>query len=1065
MNGGPVKWMANNHVAANLLMLTLIIGGLIMGISLKQEVFPEVTLDRVLVSVVYPGAGPEEIEDGIILKIEENLTGIDGIKEIQSKASEGIGIVIAVLEDGEDANQVLQDIKNAVDRIITFPLDAEEPVVSILLNRQEVISVVVYGDLSPRALREQAEMIRDDLLEKPEITQVDLGGVRPYEISIEIPEFNLRRYNLTLNQVARRIRQASQDLPAGEIKSRGGLILVRTKEKRYWGPQYADIVIINNPDGTEVTVGDLGVVKDTFAETDEEARFNDQPAAMIKVFRVGKQKPTDISAIVKQYVREKQPQLPKSVKISTWNDTSELLRSRMNLLRKNACYGLVLVFIALSLFLEIRLALWVMLGIPTSFFGAMLLMPSMDVSINMISLFAFIMALGIVVDDAIVVGENIYAHRQKGKDFNQAAVRGTQEVAGPVVFSVLTSIAAFIPLLAIEGIMGKFIKVIPMVVISVLTISLVESIFVLPAHLSMGKARPLQSGFLGGIERVRLTFGKALKRFIQGPYYRFLRLCLRNRYATLSAALAILLVSLGLVGGGVIKFRFMPAVESDIIRVSLEMPQGTPVEQTAKIEEYLVEQGMATIAEYDRTLPAGQSIFRHLYAVVGGTIAKGGPAGVFTSSSSNLSDIALVLIPSEKREITATELANRWRRRVGEIPGIESLIFTSNLVHMGANIDIQIAHDDFNILKKAAAQVKQSLEMYPGVSDIADNFSQGKRELKIRLKPAARTLGITEEDLGRQIRGAYYGAEALRLQRGRSEVKVMVRYPEADREYLNSFEDMRIRTPGGGELPLSEAAVITAGRGYSEINRYNRKRVIDVTASVDASTANAEEIINDLQNTKLAQLSHDYPGLSFFMEGEEKERRDSIDSMKKGFLLALLAIYALLAIPFRSYSQPLLIMTAIPFGMVGALLGHLVMGYELSILSIFGIVALSGVVVNDSLLFIHTINTNRQQGMKLLPAAIDAGTRRFRPIMLTSITTFFGLVPMILEQSMQAKFLIPMAISLGFGIMFATGITLILIPSLYLILEDLRRLLGLPPRENSRERDEELSAEAAPESH
>ena len=1053
MNGGPVKWMANNHVAANLLMLTLIIGGLIMGISLKQEVFPEVTLDRVLVSVVYPGAGPEEIEDGIILKVEENLTGIDGIKEIQSKAAEGIGTVIAVLEDGEDANQVLQDVKNAVDRIITFPQDAEEPIVSILLNRQEVISVVVYGDLSPRSLREQAEMIRDDLLEKPEITQVDLGGVRPYEISIEIPEINLRRYNLTLDQVARRIRQASQDLPAGEIKSSSGIILIRTKEKRYWGPEYADIVIINNPDGTEVTLGELGEVKDTFAETDEEARFNDQPAAMIKVFRVGKQKPTKISAIVKKYIQEKQSRLPASVKLATWNDTSELLQSRMNLLRKNACYGLVLVFIALSLFLEIRLALWVMLGIPTSFFGAMLLMPAMDVSINMISLFAFIMALGIVVDDAIVVGENIYAHRQMGEPFNQAAVRGTMEVAGPVVFSVLTSIAAFIPLLAIEGIMGKFIKVIPLVVISVLSISLVESIFVLPAHLSMGKARPLQSGFLGGIERVRLTFGKALKRFIQGPYRRLLRRSLHNRYATLAAALAILLVSLGLVGGGIIKFRFMPAVESDIIRVSLEMPQGTPVEQTAGIEEFLVEQGMATIADYDKTLPAGKSIFRHFYAVVGGTIARGGPAGAFTSSSSNLSDIALVLTPSEKRTITATQLANRWRQRVGEIPGIESLVFTSNLVHMGANIDIQLAHDDFHILRKAANQVKQSLELYPGVSDIADNFSQGKRELKIRLKPEARTLGITEENLGRQIRSAYYGAEALRLQRGRSEIKVMVRYPKTDREHLISLEDMRIRTPSGGELPLARAAIITAGRGYSEINRYNRKRVIDVTASVDSHIANAEEILTDIQQAKLAQLSHDYPGLNFSMEGEEKERRDSIDSMKKGFLLALLAIYALLAIPFRSYSQPLLIMTAIPFGMVGALLGHLIMGYELSILSIFGIVALSGVVVNDSLLFIHTINTNRQQGMKLLPAAIDAGTRRFRPIMLTSITTFFGLVPMILEQSMQAKFLIPMAISLGFGIMFATGITLILIPALYLILEDLRHLLGLNHNNTERNRE------------
>ncbi|MBW1646087.1 MAG: efflux RND transporter permease subunit [Deltaproteobacteria bacterium] len=1038
-----VRWMAHNHVAANLLMLLFVVGGLIMGGNIKQEIFPEVNLDRIIVSVAYPGAGPEEIEDGIILKIEDNLTEVDGIREIQAIAREGMGTVIAVLQDGADAGQVLQDIKNAVDRIITFPEDAEEPVVSILLNRHEVISVVVYGDLEEKVLRQQAEMIRDELLEYPQITQVDLGGVRPYEISVEIPETNLRRYNLTLEQVAARIRRASIDLPGGEIRTAGGLILIRTKEKRYFGPQYADIVIIARPDGTEVTLGDLGEIRDTFAETDIAAKFNNQPAAMVKIFRVGSQKPTEISRIVNRYLEKKRALLPGTVKLAVWNDTSEMLRSRMGLLRKNAFYGLILVFITLGLFLEISLALWVMLGIPISFLGALFLMPAMDVSVNMISLFGFIMALGIVVDDAIVVGENVYAHRQLGKVTSQAAVDGALEVAGPVTFSVLTTIVAFLPLLCVQGVIGKFIRQIPLVVITILTVSLLESIFVLPSHLTLGRAGRRRPRWLAGIDRLRLVASRGLRRLVNGPYRRFLRLSLRYRYTTVAAAVAAIMLTVGLVGGGLVKFRFMPRVEGDIVTVSLEMPQGTPAAQTAAVLQRVLDQALATIDEFNRDRPAGQSILRHLYSVVGSTIAKGGPEGsVYVTSSPSIGEIALVLVPGEKRQVTTEEVERRWREKVGELSGVESLVFSSNLVHMGSNIDIQLAHTDYRVLKKVSRHLQQVLGTYPGVTDISDNFAPGKKELKIRLKPAARTLGITEADLGRQIRSAYYGAEALRLQRGRNEVKVMVRYPESDRRQLASLENLRIRTPAGGEIPLSRAAWIIPGHGYSEIHRTNRKRVIDVTASVDAKQANAEEILADLRRETLPRLKKEYPGLSYSLEGEEKERRDSMASMKKGFLLALIGIYALLAIPFGSYLQPLLIMTAIPFGVIGAILGHLLMGFDLCILSLFGIVALAGVVVNDSLLLIHTVNTYRRRGKTLLPAVIAAACRRFRPIMLTSLTTFFGLFPMIMEKSFQAQFLIPMAISLGFGIMFATGITLVLIPSLYLILEDLIRLAG-----------------------
>lgn len=1041
-----IRWMTHNHVAANLLMLVFVVGGIILGPKVKQEVFPEISLDWITVTVPYPGAGPEEVEEGIILKIEENLTGVDGIKQIKATAAEGVGRVMVEVQEGIDPDEVLRDVKSEVDRITTFPLDAEEPVIAKLLNRREVISVVVYGELSEHSLREWAEAVRDDLLTNPQITQVDLGGVRPYEISIDIPEENLRRYQLTLDQVAQQVRRASLDLPGGTLRTEGGEILLRTKERRYHAPEYADIVILTSPDGTQVRLRDIAEVRDTFEETDTAATFDGKPAAMVKVFRVGEQKPTEISALVEKYVEEKSVALPPTVKLATWNDTSELFESRMNLLLKNAAIGLILVFIILGLFLEIRLALWVMLGIPISFFGTLFLMPALGVSINMISLFAFILALGIVVDDAIVVGENIYEQRQLGRTYLPAAVAGAQEVGMPVTFSILTTVAAFLPLVFVSGTMGKFIKVIPLVVITLLLVSLIESLFILPAHLALGRPRPAAGGVLWVVERVRQTFGRGLDRFIAGPYRRTLDLCLRWRYVTLATAVAILILSAGIVGGGIIKFTFMPEVDGDVITADLQMPRGTPAKETARIKKHIEEQGIATVAEFDRRLPDGKTVLRHLYAVVGGSIADSGPGGGEAASGSHLASLALFLTESEERGIPATDITNAWRMRVGDVPGVESIVFKSNLIRMGANVDVRLAHADSAVLATAAARISTELANYPGVGDIEDTYARGKRELKLRLTPEARTLGITEEDLGRQVRGAFYGAEALRLQRGRNEVKVMVRFPEGERRSLWNFEAMRIRTPQGGEIPLPRAAWIDEGRGFSEINRTDRKRVINVTATVDSRQANAQEILTDLRKGVLADLVQDYPGLTFDLEGEEKERRESVASMKTGFLLALFAIFALLAIPFRSYSQPLIIMAAIPFGVVGAVAGHLIMGYNLSILSLFGIVALSGVVVNDSLLLIDRINTNRRQGGEDLQLAVmDAGSRRFRPILLTSLTTFFGLAPMILERSVQAQFLIPMAISLGFGILFATGITLLLIPSLYLALEDIRRLFGLRP--------------------
>ncbi len=1044
---GAIKWMTHNHVAANLLMMIFIFGGIVLGFSIKQEVFPEIELDLIQVKVAYPGAGPEEVEEGIILKIEENLSSITGIKEIKSVAAEGFGSVNAEVMEGEDAELVLQDVKAEVDRIDTFPEDAEKPVITKLTNRQEVVSIVVYGNAPERSLREQAESIRDDLLALPEITQVDLKSVRPYEISIEVSEENMRSYNLTLGEIAERVKKASVDLPGGSVKSRGGEILIRTKEKRYTGTEYEKITILQNSDGTELKLGDIAQVRDSFEQTDQYARFDGQPAAMVAVFRVGNQKPIAISDIVNDYVIQKSQSLPDSIQTAVWNDTTDYLKSRRNLLLKNAFLGLILVFLVLGLFLRIRLALWVMLGIPISFLGAMLMMPSLDVSINMLSLFAFILALGIVVDDAIVVGENVYSHRSMGKPFLTASVEGTIEVARPVIFSILTTVAAFSPLIFVTGTMGKFIRVIPFVVIPILLVSLVESLLILPAHLSLGQPGSRKKGVSGFVTKIRERFGNGLENFVAGPYKRFLKNSLNYRYTTLAAGIAMLLITAGIVKGGIIKFQFMPEVDGDLITASLKMPVGTAVEDTEEAQKHIVQKALEAVQEYDKALPDGKKVIKHIYSTVGSTLAFD-VHGSGTSSGSHLSDMALMLLKSEKRGIPSSDIAAQWREKTGSVAGADSVTFVSNLVRFGANIDIRLAHTDFKILEKATARVKDALREYKGVDDISDNFSRGKRELKLKLTPEARALGITEEELGRQVRGAFYGAEALRIQRGRNEVKVMVRYPERDRQSLGDIKTMRIRSKDGGEISFDQAADVEEGRGFSQINRTDRKRVINITARVDNKKANAEEILRKMEETVLNDLTLDYSGLSYDLEGEEKERKDSMTSMAKGFMMALFIIYTLLAVPFRSYLQPFIIMASIPFGIVGAILGHLLMGFNLSILSVFGIVALTGVVVNDSLLLIDFINQNRKNGVNVFDAVEVAAQRRFRPIVLTSLTTSLGLTPIILEKSVQAQFLIPMAISLGFGILFATLITLLLVPALYLILEDFMKLLKVRKIEN-----------------
>ncbi len=1033
---GPLAWAAKNSVFANLLMVIFIVGGLLMATQVKQEVFPEVDLDIVTVQVPYPGAGPEEVEQGVILAVEEAIRGVDGIKEIRATAAEGIGVVSAELMLDTDNQTALNDIKSEVDRITSFPEDAERPVISLASNRREVLSIVLHGDIGEQKLHQIAERIRSDLLSRENISLIEITGIPDPEISIEVPQENLRRFNLTLPQVADAVREASVELPGGAVRTEKGEVLLRTTERRKIGEEFLDIALKRQPDGSVVTVGDVATVEDTFRETDREAYYGDTRALRVEVYRVGDQSPLDISETVHEYLDGLD--LPPSVDTAVWNDRSEIYDSRINLLIDNAFLGLILVLLLLGLLLEARLAFWVTLGIPISFLGAFLFMPTLDVSINMISLFAFILTLGIVVDDAIVVGEAAYSQRHEGRNKLEASIAGVREVAQPVVFAVLTTVIAFTPLLFVPGVAGKFFRNIPLIVIPILLISLVEALLILPAHLAH-VGEPSKTGITAKLHGYQQKFGGWLERFVNNDYYPSAKKFLRFRYVTLAGSIAVLILAAAFVYSGRISFNFMPKIEGDEVSVSVEMPFGTAVEDTREVTDRVIEEARAVLEE------AGgeDEIGRGIYADVGAIAAEGGAGGVQTDSGGHLAQVTLSLVDAGEREITASEFTKRWRERVGEVPGVESLRFQYSIgASAGEAVAIELRHEERHILEEAAERLATHLETYNGVFDIDTGFRRGKEQLDLELKPAARALGITESELARQVRSHFFGAEAKREQRGRHELRVYVRRPEAERDSEYNIENLLIRTADGGEIPLDQAAYIERGHSFTSIEREGGGRVVDVTADVDPEITSGNEVTASLESQFLPELLADYPGLSYELSGEQQEQAETMRSLGQGFLVALLVMFGLMAIAFRSYLQPLVVLFAIPFGLVGALLGHLLMGYNLSLISVLGIVALSGVVVNDSLVLIAAVNDYRKEGKDALEAVASGGARRFRPIVLTSMTTFLGLMPMILETSVQARFLIPMAISLGFGVLFVTVITLVIVPAAYMATEDAKELGG-----------------------
>jgi len=1031
---GAIAWMVRNPVAANLLMTFLLLGGLLVGLQVKQEVFPEFDLDLVAIVAPYPGASPAEVEQGILLAIEEAVEGVDGIKRIRSSAQEGVGTVRAELLLGSDSERATSDIQNAIDRILTFPENAEKPTVQLAVQRQEVLTLLVHGDHDEAILHQIAEQIRDDLSLDPDITEVELNGTRPREISIEIPAATLRAHGLTLQGVAKQIRESAVELPGGGVKTEGGEILLRTTERRNLTRDFETIEIISRLDGTRLRLDDLATIQDGFEDQDTLNMFNGEACVAVQVFRVGDQTPITVANASRAYTKIASQSLPEGVSLTVWKDQSQIYRQRIDLLMRNAALGLVLVLLILGLFLELRLAFWVTMGIPISFLGSLFLMPALGVSINMISLFAFIVTLGMVVDDAIVVGENIFELRNRGEPPMKAAIQGTLGVARPVTFAILTTIATFMPMFFVPGTSGKLFRVIPAIVISVLLMSLVESLFVLPAHLAHIRKNP-PSGLFKSLERVQRTISGALNSFIQRSYTPFVTKCVQRSGMTLAVCTGIFIVSMSYWASGRVDFTFMPKIELDRVTARIEMPFGVSMESTEKVEKQVVEAANAVLRE----LPP-KRIHKGIFARIGFERGGGGPgARAPRYIGGHIGTIEMRFVPAAERDITVAEFVDRWRNKLGKVPGVEALTFHYDVTRgAGLPIDIELSHPNMEVLANAAGEIAKALHTFEGVRDIDDGFSPGKHQRNFRVTEVGRAAGVNAQILGRQLRAAFYGAEAMRQQRGRDEVRVFVRAPSSERTSEHDVDTLLIQTPTGGEMPIGVVASIERGRAFTTISRTDGRRVVNVTADVEKGVANGPRVLAEMKSNVLPGVLQRYAGLSYAFEGANRQQDDTLKSLGIGYIFALLLVYALLAIPFGSYVQPFVVMAAIPFGIVGALAGHLIMGFDMSIISLMGVVALSGVVVNDSLVLIDAANRYRDSGMPADQAVIAAGVRRFRPILLTSLTTFFGLVPMILETSVQARFLIPMAISLGFGILFATFIILLLVPALYTMAETWR---------------------------
>ncbi|MCG8636354.1 MAG: efflux RND transporter permease subunit [Desulfobacterales bacterium] len=1057
---GLGKWSVEHRVTVNLVMVFLIVAGFFTAVNMKREMFPQFSLDMIDISVTYPGASPEEVEEGICIKIEEQLKSLEDVKTMYSTALEGHGSVTLELNAGTDINVKLDEVRTEIDLIDSFPEEAEDPVIVEIKNNEPAIYVAVYGDVGERVLRDTAEKIRDDLVETDEISLASLVGVRDFEISVEVSEQDLRTYNLSFDDVVAAVKTGSLELPGGKIKTPGGEFLVRAKGKKYTGEEFEQIPLVTREDGTVVRMGDVARVVDGFEDTDRKPRFNGQPAALVVINRTDSQDTIAISRTVLEYLEAHRGEMPEGIKLGHWYNMADMVQERIDLLLKNGIQGILLVFVVLALFLDLGLAFWVASGIPITFMGAFLVLDYMGASINMLSMFGFIMTLGILVDDAIIVGENVYTHYSMGKSPKQAVIDSMEQIGWPVVMAVTTTIVAFTPLMHIAGIMGKFISIMPQAVICILAISLVEAFFILPAHLEgtltpsgANKSRAyrlfffwldwLKADILILHSQVRNRVEIVQNWVIHNIYLPILGYCVKNRYFTLAVGTGFLIVSIGLIVGGHVPFTFFPKNDSNWLISETIYPLGTPFATTEKTIKQ-IEDGAFELNNYFRDrVKNGEDLIINTFSLVGVIPRRDWKPGVY---GGHCGEAWIEIQPASMRPgISAPEVSAKWRELTGDILGTEQLTFTIIGGGPGGNpIEIRMVGSDLGELERAAQELKDEISTYPGTFDITDDFRPGKMEKQIYIRPGAEPLGVTMADIATQIRQAYYGDEVLKVQRGKNDIKVMVRYSSRERETEASIDELRIRTRDNREIPLNQVARIETGRGYSTIQRVDRHRVITVISDIDEDVANARKIVEDLKAGFLPELESRFPGISYDLEGQAKRSKESIDSLMRGFAVAAMIIFLLLASQFRSYIQPVIIMTAIPFGLIGAITGHFIMGLDITMISIFGIVALSGIVVNDSLILIDFINGRVRQGERVFDAVIEAGKNRFRPVLLTSVTTVAGLAPLLTETSFQAQFLIPMAVSISFGLVAATALTLVFVPALYMVIKDVTGIFTTP---------------------
>jgi len=1030
-----IRILIQNSVLANILMLLILISGIIASTTMVKEIFPQFSLNVISVVIPYPGADPEEIEEGICLKLEEALNGVEGVDNLILTAKEGSGSAIIECTENADISKVKDDVETQVNAITTFPSDSEEAIITELKLRKEVLRIAIWGNLPERQLKKTAQGMEKEILDLPGISQVDLIGIRDDEISIEVSEQNLRKYNIDFNDINNAVKNNGINLPAGTIKNSSEDIRIRVQGRRYSAKDYQDIPVLAKKDGTIITLGQIATIKDSFdIDSKSFVMFNGKPAVFISVYKTEQEDAIQISEEITKFIKAKQASFPTSIHLTKCLDLSRLISGRLSILTNNGIIGLALVIIILWLFLDLRLSFWVAMGIPISVAGGLAIMGLAGNSLNMITMFGLIMVLGLIVDDAIVIGENIYSKRQQGMNSLDAAVEGTSEVALPVIAAVMTTIIAFLPLCFITGVMGKFIGQIPIPVIAALSVSLIEGLFILPVHLRHlpvpGEPTILKVPILS---KLRLKVIQILEYVIENIYGPAIYHILHYRYIALSVGICVLLIIGGMIQGSIIKYVFMPQIDDDFIRAKIELPPGTPIRQTKLVGEKVLA-GWDKVANdyYNKT---GKNLTVAAISLIGTN------SGWKSNKQSNLLEVMIELLPSEERNIYYRNLLLQWQTNVGDIPGAIATNYKSFAHGPGGQpIEIELHGEDEKSMSETADKIVAKLNTIYGVYDAQTDYRAGEKEFIVSLKPEAYHLGLSLNDIAKHLRSGFYGEESLRIQRDRDDVKVKIRYPEDKRTSINYFKKLFISLPNGNKIPFLTVANIKTQEGQSVIYRKNRKRVLEVNAEVDDSIANATNILSDLNDNFLPQLTSRY-GVTYSIEGQSKETNSTMSGLMIGIPLAMFGIYFIIASIFRSYIQPLIIMTTIPFGLIGAVIGHLIFNMPITIMSLFGMVALTGIVVNDSIVLIEGVNDRLASGLPLFEALREGGKRRFRAILLTTLTTFCGLMPLILEKSMQAQVLIPMAISIAFGVLFATGVTLILIPCFVGILNDIRRIL------------------------